>query len=737
MNSLKQRAEIVRLKLKNFLQYSDRELEFPDSGMVLLKGISGAGKSTIMKAIDYAINGTPVKKSWSGGIPSVILEWPSLKLIISRSGTQSNALTATVNGIEYKDDQAQAEIYKILCGSKDKFNVSSYIKQRMKGALINLGPAEQLRLIQSLAFGDEDPEIIKQKISSILKLKQDRLAKENSLLREMNTTADALRNRLTQHAASIIEPSAPYSQSDMADIPKQLSDAINAKNSASDQVHKITKELSNPLYSIISGLSQSRDILSNRLKAVQEAISEIDPKKQALEAQIPQPLDFDDKKLDAKIKYLDFKAKAADLVAEATVTFTKYNKTTPLGAFLTKEREELDGFLKQKETELATARAEHKTISNSPDYQECPSCSVALTIKGGKIHKHDGVQNKDTLLNELNITINKLSEESGAIALALAKVKEFELKVNVVKASMGSDPAPEIKTRAEIEEKYKQYQEFTKTKSEIQSKIGALELNKISLIAEQTNISKQIQDLEEKEKSASFLTPKAELEQKVQELMNIIEDNNKKIADFHEKAIKINEYEKAVARIASAKAVLEEIQAQYNSASNKVGQQEKLIEAVAAEVGAWTRMRELSDMAATQAVEDTISDINNNAQSYISKLFPDDGTVVRILNTTKNQKGDEKAKLSLEIIHKGFEAGKNDEELSGGEQDRIALSFQLAMSDLYSSPILMVDEGFVGADVEKTLHYGLQVLKDYSTDKIVFVIQHGAPEEFFDEIVNI
>src|SRR5690606_763023 len=116
-----------------------------------------------------------------------------------------------------------------------------------------------------------------------------------------------------------------------------------------------------------------------------------------------------------------------------------------------------------------------------------------------------------------------------------------------------------------------------------------------------------------------------------------------------------------------------------------------------ADLGAWTRVKELSDLAATEAIEGTIADINQNAQNYLTALFPDDGTIVRILNTSKNKKGDLKPKLSLDIIHKGQEAGKDINELSGGEQDRVVLAFQLAMSDLYGSPVLFVDEGFAGA----------------------------------------
>ena len=81
--------------------------------------------------------------------------------------------------------------------------------------------------------------------------------------------------------------------------------------------------------------------------------------------------------------------------------------------------------------------------------------------------------------------------------------------------------------------------------------------------------------------------------------------------------------------------------------------------------------------------------------------------------------------------------GKNVKGVSGGEQDRILLAFQLAMSDMYKSPILMIDEGFTGVDLDETFEACMSVLKPIAEKKLILMVQHGAPEGFFDHVIKI
>ena len=97
----------MKLKLHNFRCHSDSEYEFPDLGLVLLSGNSGSGKSTILKAILYALFGSKaVRKPYSFGTNtcSVTLEFMGMK--IHRTNRPNRV---TVNG-DLEDAAAQSFI---------------------------------------------------------------------------------------------------------------------------------------------------------------------------------------------------------------------------------------------------------------------------------------------------------------------------------------------------------------------------------------------------------------------------------------------------------------------------------------------------------------------------------------------------------------------------------------------------------------------------------------------------
>src|SRR5690242_1060558 len=48
---------LVKVKLKNFRQYRDQTVYFPQNGLVGFIGKNGAGKSTLMNAIQWALYG--------------------------------------------------------------------------------------------------------------------------------------------------------------------------------------------------------------------------------------------------------------------------------------------------------------------------------------------------------------------------------------------------------------------------------------------------------------------------------------------------------------------------------------------------------------------------------------------------------------------------------------------------------------------------------------------------------
>ena len=90
--------------------------------------------------------------------------------------------------------------------------------------------------------------------------------------------------------------------------------------------------------------------------------------------------------------------------------------------------------------------------------------------------------------------------------------------------------------------------------------------------------------------------------------------------------------------------------------------------------------------------------------------------------------------MSVEITHNGYPCGLSD--MSGGEQSRLVLAYQLALSSLYKSPILLLDEPFKGLDVDAQ-DACLDALKHYSLDKLVIIADHVTQTSIYDSVIHI
>ena len=97
----------MKIRLLNFRCYEDKTFDFGDNGLVLISAASGAGKSTILTAIQFALFGTGTKVSSYGKTTcKVELEFDNMKIIRTK---RPNKL---VINDEYEDAEAQEIINK-------------------------------------------------------------------------------------------------------------------------------------------------------------------------------------------------------------------------------------------------------------------------------------------------------------------------------------------------------------------------------------------------------------------------------------------------------------------------------------------------------------------------------------------------------------------------------------------------------------------------------------------------
>ncbi len=139
----------MRLILKNYGIHKLKEFNLPDSGFVLFCGVNGTGKSTVIRAIQFALYGNQQRVcSRYEKTCSVTLEFEGMKIerfIPARLNVQYEGVTVT-------SDAAQHTINKVMGMNCDVFNVSSCIQQRsIKNSVISMTPAEQLIFVENIA----------------------------------------------------------------------------------------------------------------------------------------------------------------------------------------------------------------------------------------------------------------------------------------------------------------------------------------------------------------------------------------------------------------------------------------------------------------------------------------------------------------------------------------------------------------------------------------------------------
>lgn len=135
------------------------------------------------------------------------------------------------------------------------------------------------------------------------------------------------------------------------------------------------------------------------------------------------------------------------------------------------------------------------------------------------------------------------------------------------------------------------------------------------------------------------------------------------------------------------------------------------------------------------AMINIIESINTHTQPYFDCFFPDNPISVKLVPFKEGKKGiANKPQINLQIEYKGMEADINM--LSGGELSRVILAFALALGEMFSVPIMMLDECTASLDQELTTVV-MDGIRDNFNGKIVLMVCHQSIEAMFDRVLRI
>lgn len=169
----------MELELTHFGCYFNKTtFTFPETGLVLLEGASGRGKSSILRAINFVLFGDRRSSCISFGEKSCKVRMKYKNFEITRS-KGPNKFTVIYEDEEYDGDSAQEVINEHF--GRD-FTITSYITQDHDESFFHLSSTERMSFLEKLAIGGIDVTAIKKKCSEKIR---DRKKKLNERVGEL------------------------------------------------------------------------------------------------------------------------------------------------------------------------------------------------------------------------------------------------------------------------------------------------------------------------------------------------------------------------------------------------------------------------------------------------------------------------------------------------------------------------------------------------------------------------
>ena len=148
----------MRIKLHNFGIYEEKIFEFPPGKMTYINGDNGTGKTTIFKAILWALykRGQDVT-NWDGpnALMYVLLETDD-GILIYRQRNKGNLTVTFPNGTVLSKNVAQ-EYINTTYGKAETWTATCYLEQGPFHPLLEYNPANRMKLLNQVAFDGDDP----------------------------------------------------------------------------------------------------------------------------------------------------------------------------------------------------------------------------------------------------------------------------------------------------------------------------------------------------------------------------------------------------------------------------------------------------------------------------------------------------------------------------------------------------------------------------------------------------
>ncbi|MFQ3548249.1 MAG: SMC family ATPase [Armatimonadota bacterium] len=749
--------KLVKLEIENFRQYINASIDFSD-GITGLVGQNGAGKSTILEAISWALYGSPALRGTNDTVKSRAAQGGakvSSKLIFELGGSQysvvreikpsgqtsaafetngkllstgMNEVTASVArllGMDYQafftsffTGQKQLEFMSSLEGRQRANMISKMLGyERISKARDKANEDKKglIREIEGLERGMPDPdEFKKRKLEAQTTLQNSKIVLE--IADKSRESARAEVDKLTPIKELFEQKSKRFTETsrrleldntELIRIKKRLKDIYNELS--------IVETKEKELAGLVIELSSYKTAGEEYKKQLELQKYEIERSKyQAKYNSVQERVNDNKRKLEISKKKLEL---FNEIVARYDKTKSEYEATTKklsdLKDRFISDKRDVETGIKHLNAELEKIMLKKEQIENAGENGVCPTCERPLSNELPIV-----LNNFDTQINDIKSRINDLENkkndfEARKAEIANLQAKEKELAVSVdeykKKLTLSESLKNEIKqleeeTAGRIVEAEKIKMEFEKIPTGFdQERFNWLTKLKdeCAVLREKISAVKaQVQRKQSLEEEKSKLESEIEIiEERINESNQIITELNFSQDKYDEIIIK---YENSRKTLSDAEISYAQAQGAFNTAKavlKEVEQSEINYKNKVELLKARKKDRQYTELL-TFAFDKLRIELNDRIQPELEART---GELLSILTDGRYSVVEVDSNYNTVIR----DDGELKPVISGGEDDIVNLALRLAISQMIadragqSFSLLVLDEVFGSLDMTR------------------------------------
>ena len=764
------------LKLFNFKCHNDSVFNFKEDGVSLLCGQSGKGKSSIVQAIVFALQGIG-NKLISYGKSSCKVEFISSQIKIVRTKGPNSLI---VNDNVY-NDEAQSIINDYI---GKHFNITGYIPQNNNKSFIMMTSQDKLEFLEQYVFSDNElikiKESYKNKIQETTKyatsiqskidiLKQLNGSKQvkdidkfpcdycNSL-EELEDKYRILTEKYQLKQTSLNNITSKISEQEILNV--SYKDYNFKRLNTEDKLITLTNEIDNLNHIFVGeenllqikkkllSISLNRDYIQLK-KSIEEDKKQIEKlrtekiesllaKKQTIENNLWQEYSKDE--IDEIIKDTE----------QLHLDVSKLKKLYDL----------INTYKNNSMTILDLQQTiKHKEKLNQLIYN-CPECNSHLIIKNNLLYKTEDtqcLQNKDEIKDDI---------------INLKKLLDMKIKYEDILNLYTDEKLPskeDVQTDLNYLNQYKLQQIY----NEKELKNITEQLTEIDLCSMINCLIKSLNIKEEKISNMEMVDIDSDVDEN--KLHDEFDNQSSLFAQIKEKntirqllSANLKEYSDAIYKIQSnpifsLKCLDQQLKTlenevaflktdiikvksdiklvtqwlylkkefqEYTKICNQIQELEDEEKVLRNKLTGYLKLKDAVLQSESIVIENFVNYINTHAKIYLDSFFEED-TINSYLTCFKENT---KTQINLIIEYKNMVCDFSM--LSGGESARIILAYTLALSEIFNTPLLLLDECTASLD-EETANSVFETINNNFKGKMCLIIAHQVITGSFDKILTI